>query len=42
VASQEVLRRNAFQSIGMAPASLRSAGQRQDHLLFERVDPAPV
>ena len=42
VGSQEVLRRNGFQSIGLAPAYLRIAGEWQDHLLFQRVNPTAV
>jgi ribosomal-protein-alanine N-acetyltransferase len=42
MASQEVLRRTGFQSIGMAPAYLRIAGEWQDHLLFQRINPAAV
>jgi ribosomal-protein-alanine N-acetyltransferase len=36
--SQQVLLRNAFTRIGLAPAYLRIAGRWQDHLLFQRIN----
>ena len=39
--SQQVLLRNAFTRIGLAPAYLRIAGRWQDHLLFQRINDNP-
>ena len=39
--SQQVLLRNAFTQIGLAPAYLRIAGRWQDHLLFQRINDNP-
>jgi ribosomal-protein-alanine N-acetyltransferase len=38
-ASQKVLLRNGFEPIGMAPAYLKIAGEWQDHLLFQALNP---
>ena len=38
--SQRVLERNGFERIGMAPAYLRIAGQWQDMILFQVLNPA--
>jgi ribosomal-protein-alanine N-acetyltransferase len=35
--SQQVLERNGFTRIGLAPRYLRIAGEWQDHLLFQRL-----
>ena len=40
-ASQRVLERNGFSSIGMAPRYLHIAGRWQDHLLFQRLADDP-
>lgn len=40
VGSQRVLERNGFTRIGMAPAYLNIAGQWQDHVLFQVINPA--
>ena len=40
IGSQRVLERNGFERIGMAPAYLRIAGQWQDHILFQLLNPA--
>jgi [ribosomal protein S5]-alanine N-acetyltransferase len=40
VRSQRVLERNGFVRIGMAPQYLRIAGEWQDHLLYQVVNPA--
>lgn len=37
VASQRVLERNGFTSIGLAPGYLRINGRWQDHILFQRL-----
>lgn len=39
IASQKVLLRNGFEPIGMAPAYLKIAGEWQDHLLFQALNP---
>jgi ribosomal-protein-alanine N-acetyltransferase len=39
-ASQVVLGRNDFAQIGLAPQYLNIAGQWQDHLLFQTINPA--
>ncbi|GAA3285669.1 GNAT family N-acetyltransferase [Paenarthrobacter aurescens] len=36
-ASQAVLRKSAFQQIGVAPSYLQIAGEWQDHVLFQRI-----
>jgi ribosomal-protein-alanine N-acetyltransferase len=36
--SQQVLLRNGFTRIGLAPAYLRIAGRWQDHLLYQRIN----
>ncbi len=36
--SQQVLLRNGFTRIGLAPTYLRIAGRWQDHLLFQRIN----
>jgi [ribosomal protein S5]-alanine N-acetyltransferase len=38
--SQEVLRRNGFTQFGHAPRYLRIAGRWQDHILFQKLNPA--
>lgn len=38
-ASQRVLARNGFSRIGVAPAYLKIAGQWQDHVLFQVLNP---
>jgi ribosomal-protein-alanine N-acetyltransferase len=38
--SQRVLERNGFTRYGLAPQYLRIAGRWQDHVLFQRLDPA--
>lgn len=40
VASQRVLTANGFGRIGLAPAYVRIAGRWQDHVLFQRLNPA--
>ena len=40
IRSQRVLERNGFTRIGMAPAYLRIAGEWQDHLLYQVINPA--
>jgi [ribosomal protein S5]-alanine N-acetyltransferase len=40
IASQKVLARNGFEPIGLAPAYLKIAGEWQDHLLFQVLNPA--
>lgn len=37
VGSQQVLERNGFTRIGVAPSYLKIAGRWQDHILFQRV-----
>jgi [ribosomal protein S5]-alanine N-acetyltransferase len=37
-----VLAHNGFTLIGLAPSYLEIAGRWQDHLLFQRVAPAPM
>lgn len=39
-ASQRVLRKNGFEPYGLAPQYLRIAGRWQDHVLFQRINPA--
>jgi ribosomal-protein-alanine N-acetyltransferase len=39
VRSQQVLRRNGFRRIGMAPAYLNIAGRWQDHILYQVTRP---
>ena len=41
-ASQAVLERNDFTQIGLAPQYLNIAGQWQDHLLYQAINPALV
>lgn len=41
VASQRVLARNGFEQFGLAPQYLQIAGRWQDHMLFQRLNPAP-
>ncbi|MGY1608702.1 MULTISPECIES: GNAT family N-acetyltransferase [unclassified Geodermatophilus] len=38
--SQRVLERNGFTRFGLAPQYLRIAGRWQDHVLFQRLNPA--
>lgn len=40
--SQRVLERNGFARFGMAPAYLKIAGQWQDHILYQVLNPDPV
>ena len=40
VRSQAVLRRNGFVPYGVAPEYLRIAGRWQDHVLYQRINPA--
>jgi ribosomal-protein-alanine N-acetyltransferase len=40
VRSQAVLQRNGFVPFGVAPAYLKIAGEWQDHVLFQRLNPA--
>ncbi|SNS56144.1 [SSU ribosomal protein S5P]-alanine acetyltransferase [Geodermatophilus saharensis] len=40
LASQRVLERTGFTRYGLAPQYLRIAGRWQDHVLFQRLDPA--
>ena len=40
--SQRVLVHNGFVSFGVAPAYLKIAGQWQDHVLFQKVNPSPL
>lgn len=39
VRSQRVLQHNGFQRIGLAPAYLNIAGQWQDHIMFQVINP---
>lgn len=39
--SQRVLAKNGFVEYGKAPAYIKIAGRWQDHLLFQRLSPAP-